>query len=180
QSELLSVTFDVLLGAVIAAPVNVVASEAVIVTTLLVPVTDSHRPSGLPAVTVLPVKLMNLFVPPPETRITGPRLLSRVLLVKFSIDGCPPPPEVKASALALAPDAVTSTLVALMPTPCCEISIPSAPAPEVVMVRSSSIRGCPADETTIPAEFAPSVIILVPNVLGRTVSPALPRSRKPG
>jgi hypothetical protein len=37
-------------------------------------------------VTVLRVKLMNLFVPPPETRITGPSALASLLSVKLSRD----------------------------------------------------------------------------------------------
>ena len=174
-----STRLEVLLLAVKAAPVRVVASDAVMLTTLLAPVTFSHCPSGA-AVTVLLVKLMNLFLPPPETRITGPSALAKVLFVKLSVDDCPPPAAVMASALALAPEVVTVTLAAVMLSPCCWSNIPSDPAPKVLMVRLSRNRLCIADSTEIAEEFAPWVVIKVPNVLGRTVNEAPPKMRKPG
>ena len=69
--------FDVLPLSVIAAPVSV-ARDAVMLAAMASPVTYSHRPSLLPAVTLVLVKLMFLLFPP-WTRITGPAPLIREL-----------------------------------------------------------------------------------------------------
>src|SRR5215813_4080757 len=145
-------------GSVIAAPVSV-ECDAVTLVGVERRVTYSHRPSPLPAVTLVSVRLM--FLPgksPISTRITGPASLVSVLFVKFAND---PPPLSRASALAPAPVVVTVTPVALMMLFGFSILIASAVVPEVLMATLFSTSPWLPDTTLIAKAFVPVVVMVV-------------------
>src|SRR5262245_22566225 len=121
------------------------------------PVASSHRPSPLPAVTVVPVRLMILLFPP-TTRITGPAALARRLLVKPAND---PPPLSRATALAPAPVVITVTLFARISLFGLSILNPSAAVPEVRMMTLLSTSRWLADTMLMPKALSPVVVMVV-------------------